>query len=153
MKQTKKQVALCLAVVTKLGFSLYAGSAFANDGEVGENVDYSKTVGGALAYDGEPVSVEVFAKWANLNLERAEEKAKAEPYLLQKDAMESAGGFNPYTCTRCNVKTLDELEDGRFTDDQVWKWFRYRREEIGACFEDEEFNGTTQKCELIEELR
>lgn len=63
-----------------------------------------------------------------------------------------AGKFETYTCEQCDVKTLEELEDGRFTDDHVWKWFRYRREEVGACFEDEDFNENTQKCEIIEEL-
>lgn len=155
MKQTTKtQIALWLAVAIKLGFSLYAGGAFANDGGAGkfENVGQSEAVGGSKAYDYDPISVEAFAKWANLSLEQAKEKANSEPYLLQKEAVESVGGFNPYTCKQCDVKTLEELGDGRFTDDQAWKWFRYRREEIGACFEDEQFNDEAQKCELVEAL-
>lgn len=151
---TKKQIALWLAVAIKLGFALYSGGAFANNGDVGkfEIPEQSGAVGGSLAYDNDLITVEDFAKWAKLSLGQAKAKAGAEPYLLQKDAVESVGGFNPYTCKRCDVKTLDELEDGRFTDDQAWKWFRYRREEIGACFEDEEFNEAAQKCELIDEF-
>lgn len=156
MKQTtKKQIALWLAVAVEMGFSLYVGGAFANNGEASkfDIVDYSEAVGGSLAYDYDPITVEDFAEWANLSLEQAKGKADSEPYLLQKEAVESVGGFNPYTCNACNVKTLDELEDGRFTDDQAWKWFRYRREEIGACFEDEDYNNKTRKCELIDELK
>lgn len=153
MKQTKKQIALYLAVGVNLVLSLNTGAVFANSGELDkENADYTEMVCGSLAYDYDPITVEDFAKWANLSLEQAGEKAEVEPYLLQRYEIESVGGFNPYTCESCDVRTLDELEDGRFTDDQAWKWFKYRREEIGACFEDETFNEAMQKCELLEDL-
>lgn len=149
----KAQISLWLAVAIKLGFSLYTGGAFASvDVELNNPTSTAMDIGGSLAYDYDPVSVEYFAKWAKLSIGDAKEVSEEEPYLLQKEAIESVNGFNPFKCKKCSVKTLSELHDGRFTEDQAFKWFRYRRAEIGECFEDEVYNPYTKRCVLISDL-
>lgn len=132
-------VALSLAVVVKGAFALC--KAHVEQGEQVENM----------------LTVEQFADWAGLPPFMVAEKLELEPWLFDRESVESVEGFNPYTCEGvrggCGFKTLEQLENSFLTDDQAWKWFRYRREEIGACFEDENFNENTQKCELIEDLR
>ena len=65
--------------------------------------------------------------------------------LLQVDAVDSVGGFNPYTV---DFKSADDFEQSlELNADQKWKWLRYRRAEIGICFEDEFLNDKGQ-CEL-----
>lgn len=42
--------------------------------------------------------------------------------------------FDPYAY---NPKTLEELDELPLSDQDRWTWLRYRRAEIGVCFEDE----------------
>lgn len=65
--------------------------------------------------------------------------------LLQVDAVDSVGGFTPYSV---DFKSADDFEQSlELNADQKWKWLRYRRAEIGICFEDEFLNAKGQ-CEL-----
>lgn len=58
---------------------------------------------------------------------------------------DSVGGFNPYSV---DFKSADDFEQSlELNADQKWKWLRYRRAEIGICFEDEFLNAKGQ-CEL-----
>ena len=64
--------------------------------------------------------------------------------LLQVDAIDSVGGFNPYAV---DFKNADDFEQSvELSHNQKWKWLRYRRAEIGICFEDEFLNADGQ-CE------
>lgn len=65
--------------------------------------------------------------------------------LVEVDAVDSVGGFNPYSV---DFKSVDDFEQSlELNADQKWKWLRYRRAEIGICFEDE-FLNDNGKCEL-----
>lgn len=65
--------------------------------------------------------------------------------LVEVDAVDSVGGFNPYSE---DFKSVDDFEQSlELNADQKWKWLRYRRAEIGICFEDE-FLNAQGKCEL-----
>lgn len=65
--------------------------------------------------------------------------------LVEVDAVDSVGGFNPYTV---DFKSVDDFEQSlELNANQKWKWLRYRRAEIGICFEDE-FLNTKGQCEL-----
>lgn len=65
--------------------------------------------------------------------------------LVEVDAVDSVGGFNPYSV---EFKSTDDFEQSlELNADQKWKWLRYRRAEIGICFEDE-FLNDNGKCEL-----
>lgn len=65
--------------------------------------------------------------------------------LVEVDAIDSVGGFNPYSV---DFKSTDDFEQSlELNADQKWKWLRYRRAEIGICFEDEFLNAKGQ-CEL-----
>ncbi len=64
--------------------------------------------------------------------------ALLEPELLTINSVDSVGGFNPYAV---DFKNADQFERNRtLSPDEKYKWLRYRREEIGVCFEDEELN-------------
>ena len=65
--------------------------------------------------------------------------------LLVDEAVQSVAGFNPYSVDFKNAD--DFIESKRLNDDQKWKWLRYRRAEIGVCFEDEFLNAEGH-CEL-----
>ena len=70
--------------------------------------------------------------------------ANLPEHLLEVDAIESVGGFNPYSV---DFKSADDFEQSlELNADQKWKWLRYRRAEIGICFEDEFLNSDGQ-CE------
>ena len=65
--------------------------------------------------------------------------------LVEADAVDSVVGFNPYSV---DFKSADDFEQSlELNADQKWKWLRYRRAEIGICFEDEFLNAQGQ-CEL-----
>lgn len=59
-------------------------------------------------------------------------------------AVESADGFNPFSVNFENVEAFEN--DTTLDHNQAWKWLRYRREEIGICFEDE-FLNVDGRCE------
>ena len=88
------------------------------------------------------VSVDELAvRW---NVERAI-IANLPVKLVEVDAIDSVGGFNPY---EVDFKSADDFEQSlELNTDQKWKWLRYRRAEIGICFEDEFLNAEGQ-CEL-----
>lgn len=65
--------------------------------------------------------------------------------LVEVDAIDSAGGFNPYSVDFVDADQFEKSVE--LNADQKWKWLRYRREEIGICFEDEFLNAKGQ-CEL-----
>lgn len=65
--------------------------------------------------------------------------------LLVDEAVQSVDRFNPYSVDFKNAD--DFVESKRLNDDQKWKWLRYRRAEIGICFEDEFLNAEGH-CEL-----
>ena len=70
--------------------------------------------------------------------------ANLPAHLLEVDAIESVGGFNPYAV---NFTSADDFDQSVELDhNQKWKWLRYRRAEIGICFEDEFLNADGQ-CE------
>lgn len=153
MKKFKK-TAKCLAVVVNLGATLCLGGAYANVGESLVKVEAEEIAEavGSLAYDYDPISVEEFAAWARISVERARELFDEKPYLFQKGALESEGGFNPFTCSVCDVKSAEELDDGRFSEDQAWKWFKFRSLEVEACYEDEVFDEATHRCVAIKDV-
>lgn len=65
--------------------------------------------------------------------------------LLVDEAVQSVDRFNPYSV---DFKNADDFEQSKeLNDDQKWKWLRYRRAEIGICFEDEFLNAEGQ-CEI-----
>ena len=65
--------------------------------------------------------------------------------LLVDEAVQSVERFNPYSV---DFKNADDFEQSKeLNDDQKWKWLRYRRAEIGICFEDEFLNAEGQ-CEI-----
>lgn len=65
--------------------------------------------------------------------------------LLVDEAVQSVDRFNPYSV---DFKNVDDFEQSKeLNDDQKWKWLRYRRAEIGICFEDEFLNAEGQ-CEI-----
>ena len=71
--------------------------------------------------------------------------ANSPAKLVEVDAVDSVGGFNPYSV---DFKSADDFEQTlELNADQKWKWLRYRRAEIGICFEDEFLNDKGQ-CEL-----
>ena len=65
--------------------------------------------------------------------------------LVEVDAIDSVGGFNPYSVDFVDADQFEKSVE--LNADQKWKWLRYRREEIGICFEDEFLNAKGQ-CEL-----
>ena len=65
--------------------------------------------------------------------------------LVEVDAIDSVGGFNPYSVDFVDADQFEKSVE--LNADQKWKWLRYRRAEIGICFEDE-FLNANGKCEL-----
>lgn len=70
-----------------------------------------------------------------------------EPHLLEDKAIDSVGGFNPFSV---DFGSYEALERAELTAEKKYKWLRYRREEIGVCFEDEELDEFGQ-CIWVEE--
>lgn len=70
-----------------------------------------------------------------------------EPHLLEDKAIDSVGGFNPFAD---DFGSYEALERAELTAEQKYKWLRYRREEIGVCFEDEELDEFGQ-CIWVDE--
>lgn len=71
--------------------------------------------------------------------------ARLDPKLLSNEAVESAVRFNPYAVDFADADDFEKSD--KLNPDQAWKWLRYRRAEIGICFEDEFLNDQGQ-CEL-----
>lgn len=72
----------------------------------------------------------------------AEVIANLDISLLVDEAVQSVARFNPYAV---NFKNADDfVKSNGLNDDQKWKWLRYRRAEIGICFEDESMNEFNQ---------
>lgn len=76
-------------------------------------------------------------KWGVM-AERLQYIKVKEPHLLEDKAVDSVGGFNPFTVEFDSYEALERAE--HLTAEQKYKWLRYRREEIGVCFEDEELD-------------
>lgn len=93
--------------------------------------------------------VEVFSLWSGADLKTVQEIAERDPQLLEPKIVNSVGFFNPYVY---DFGTVEELEASELTDEQVFKWLRYRRHEIKVCFEDESYNAESGFCEVLEEL-
>lgn len=61
--------------------------------------------------------------------------ANLDQKLLLSENVDSAVNFNPWAV---DFKDADGFEKSdKLNPDQAWKWLRYRRAEIGICFEDE----------------
>lgn len=87
-------------------------------------------------------SVAALADYWGVDVEKI---AMLDLSLLSNEAVDSVDGFNPY---KVDFKNADEFErSDKLNHDQKWKWLRYRRMELGVCFEDEFLNGQGQ-CEL-----
>lgn len=74
------------------------------------------------------------------------QKAVADnPQLLQVKAVESEFHFNPFSV---NLEQLEQ--EPKRNADRIYKWLRYRRNELGVCFEDERFDENLDRCVVIE---
>lgn len=73
--------------------------------------------------------------------------ASLEVWLLQVDAVESASQFNPWSVDFKSIADFEESD--KLSPNQKWKWLRYRRAELGMCFEDETMNKFNQ-CEVLD---
>lgn len=111
---------------------------------------FANTIGAAKAIDGEPLSraeivqgVAVLKSWGASRGQILKIEGFS-PWLLGAEALNSADGFNPYSVEFASVEAFDA--DTKLTDDQAWKWLRYRRAELGVCFEDEEFDSVAGVC-------
>lgn len=116
----------------------------------------ANTVAAAKAGDGEQLSraelvqgVAVLKSWGASRGQILKVEGFS-PWLLEAEALNSAEGFNPYAVEFENVEAFDA--DTKLTDDQAWKWLRYRRAELGVCFEDEEFDSVAGVCVVADGL-
>lgn len=78
---------------------------------------------------------------------------KLDPELLTAEQISSVGGFNPYSVEidPSSAETVDEMASiADLTTDEIYKFLRYRREEVGICFEDEEMDDKGQ-CVVVAE--
>lgn len=85
----------------------------------------------------EIVQIEDVAHRWGVDAERLFVVYEGKPELLSREAVESVGGFNPFSV---DFADYEALERSALTENQAYKWLRYRREEIGVCFEDEEMS-------------
>lgn len=117
---------------------------------------FANTIGAAKADDDEPLSraelvqgVAVLKSWGASRGQILKIEGFS-PWLLGAEALNSADGFNPYAVKFESVEEFDADTD--LTDEQAWKWLRYRRAELGVCFEDEEFDSVAGVCVVVDGL-
>ena len=89
--------------------------------------------------------VEPFAVWSGLPLVEVEAIAERDPDLLLPQSVQTENGFNPYTL---EFDSVDALAASELTDGEVFKFLRYRREDLQVCFEDEIYNPVSRLCEV-----
>lgn len=94
-------------------------------------------------YDVEELSY----KWG-VSAERLQYIKVKEPHLLEGKAVDSVGGYNPFADNFSNYEALERAD--QLSAEEKYKWLRYRREEIGVCFEDEELDEFGQ-CIWVDE--
>lgn len=90
-----------------------------------------------IVHSGEVYTIfDMMEKWG-LTLKQAE---SIDFDLLDQDSVDSVGGFNPFSVEKEHFSWL--------TKEEKYKFLRYRRAELGVCFEDEVYNKETKTCEV-----
>lgn len=88
-----------------------------------------------IVHSGEVYTIfDMMEKWG-LTLKQAESID-----LLNQDSVDSVGGFNPFSVEKEHFSWL--------TKEEKYKFLRYRRAELGICFEDEVYKNETKTCEV-----
>lgn len=144
-------VIYCVALSLKLGVLMLSTNAFANESELEqiqercimqtdikacehwEAVDPDSY---ADAFPYQAYDLEGIAAMWGVDLKRLEALYAKSPWLFKESNINSEEGFNPFSVDFANAEEFDRSD---LTEAQAWKWLKYRREEIGACFEDESF--------------
>lgn len=90
-----------------------------------------------IVHSGEVYTIfDMMEKWG-LTLKQAE---SIDFSLLDQDSIDSVGGFNPFSVEKEHFSWL--------TKEEKYKFLRYRRPELGICFEDEVYKNETKTCEV-----
>lgn len=139
-----------VALALKLGLLMLSTNAFANDGgldnlqercimqsdveacSVWENEDPQSY---ARAFPYEYFDLEGLAEMWGVDAKRLEALYGKSPWLFKEQSINSEGGFNPFSVDFVDGEAFSRSD---LTDGQAWKWLKYRREEIGLCYEDEQ---------------